>query len=191
MSTGASILAIPGSLRRDSINAAVLRAAATAAARDGIVVRVDDPARTLPPFDPDLEAFPPEAVRRFRFACDEAAGLLLAVPEYTFGIPGAFKNALDWVVGSGSLYHKPVALLHVAPPGRGAHLREALSHVLNAHNAEVTHHTLPVAQHDRDRNGEISHARIVEQLRAVVAELVRRAAANGDVSFTQPSLRAR
>ena len=47
-------------------------------------------------------------------------GVLLAVPEYAFGIPGAFKNALDWTVGSGSLYRKPVTVVDVAPPGRGA-----------------------------------------------------------------------
>ncbi|SRR6266511_2958175 len=172
------IVAISGSLRRDSINAAALRAAAAAAARDRVVVRIDDSARALPHFDPDLEPFPPEPVLRFRQACADASGVLLAVPEYAFGIPGWFKNALDWTVGSGSLYRKPVALLHVAPPGRGAHVREALDHVLRAHNADVTHHTVPVAQRDRDANGEISDARIVEPLRTVVAELAHRASAS-------------
>jgi chromate reductase, NAD(P)H dehydrogenase (quinone) len=169
------ILAISGSLRRDSVNAAALRAAALAAARDGLVVRIDESPRALPHFDPDLEPFPPEPVRRFRQACADASGVLLAIPEYTFGIPGAFKNALDWTVGSGSLYRKPVALLHVAPPGRGGHLREALSHVLRAHNADVTHHAVLVAPRDRDANGEIGDALIVEQLRSVVAELAHRA----------------
>jgi chromate reductase len=89
------ILAISGSLRRNSINTAALRAAALAAARDGLVVRIDDSPRALPHFDPDLEPFPPEPVLRFRQACANAAGVLLAVPEYTFGIPGAIKNALD------------------------------------------------------------------------------------------------
>ena len=52
--------------------------------------------------------------------------MLLAVPEYAFGIPGSFKNALDWTVGGGSLYRKPVAVLSVAPPGRGEQVRQAL-----------------------------------------------------------------
>ncbi len=179
MPTGAvsPILAISGSLRRDSINAAALRAAASAAARDGLTVRIDDWPRALPQFDPDLDALPPEAVRRFREACAEANGVLLAVPEYTFGIPGAFKNALDWTVRSGSFYQKPVALLHVAAPGRGTHVREALALVLRAHNADVTHHAVPVARRNRDANGEISDPRIVHQLRAVVAELAQRAGA--------------
>jgi NAD(P)H-dependent FMN reductase len=66
------ILAIPGSLRHRSISAAALRAAAAAAARDGIVVRIDDFPRALPHFDPDLEPFPPEPVLRFRQACADA-----------------------------------------------------------------------------------------------------------------------
>lgn len=172
------VLAIPGSLRLSSINAAALRAAANAAARDGLAVVIDDSPRALPHFNPDLEPFPPEAVRRFRQVCADAGGLLLAVPEYTFGIPGAFKNALDWTVASGSLYSKPIAVLHVAPAGRGEHVRDALAQALRAHNAHVTHHHVPIAQRDRDANGEISDTRIVEQLRAVVAQLAQRASAS-------------
>jgi len=171
------IVAISGSLRRDSINSAALRAAAAAAARHGVVVAIDDSMRALPFFSPDVEQFPPEEVRRFRETCRNAGGLLFAVPEYTFGIPGAFKNALDWLVGSGSLYQKPVALLHLASVGRGAHVREALAHVLRAHNAEVTHHLVPIATRDRDADGEIDETRIVGELWAVVAELAKRATA--------------
>ncbi len=61
-----TILAISGSLRRSSINSAVLRAAAAAAARDGALIVVDDSVRELPHFDPDLEIEPTEAVLRFR-----------------------------------------------------------------------------------------------------------------------------
>jgi chromate reductase len=172
------ILAIPGSLRRCSINAAALRAAANPAARAGRAGTIDDSPRVLPHFNPDLEPFPPEAVRRFRQICADAGGLLLAVPEYTFGTPGAFKNALDWTVGSGSLYRKPIAALHVAPAGRGEHVRQALAHVLRAHNAHVTHHHVPIAQRDREADGEIIDTRIVEQLRTVVAQLAQRASAS-------------
>jgi chromate reductase len=171
------LLAIPGSLRRGSLNAAALRAAASAAARDGVFVAIDDSPRALPHFDPDLESVPPEPVLRFRRVCEDADGVVLAVPEYTFGIPGALKNALDWLVGSGSLYRKPVALLHIAPAGRGVRVREALAHVLRAHNADVTHHCVPIAPHDLDAKGEISEPRIVGHLRAVLAELARRASA--------------
>lgn len=169
------ILAISGSLKRSSINSAALRAAASAAAPDGILVDIDGAVRELPHFDPDLEQSPPEAVLSFRAACDRAAGVLLSVPEYAFGIPGSFKNALDWTVGSGSLYRKPVALLSVAPPGRGAHAREALEHVLTALDADLVHHSVPVTQRDRDLDGEIDNTKILVQLQAVVAALAHRA----------------
>ena len=120
------ILAISGSLRRASVNSAALRAAASAAARDGVAVTITDVVRELPHFDPDLEGTPPDPVLRFRAACEAATGVLLAVPEYAFGIPGAFKNALDWTVGSTCLNRKPVTVLNVAPLGRGEAVRSAL-----------------------------------------------------------------
>jgi NAD(P)H-dependent FMN reductase len=171
------ILAVSGSLKRSSVNSAALRAAARVAAASGIAVTISDAVRELPHFDPDLEAAPPESVLRFRAACAAASGLLLAVPEYAFGIPGAFKNALDWTVGSGALYRKPVALLDVAPRGRGAHVREALDHVLNALDAEVAHYSVPVSRFDRSATGEICVDRILDPLRAVVGEFVHLAGA--------------
>jgi chromate reductase, NAD(P)H dehydrogenase (quinone) len=171
------ILAISGSLKRSSVNTAALRAAAFAAARDGIAFTLTDAPRALPHFDPDLEVSPPTAVEQFRSDCEAASAVLLAVPEYAFGIPGAFKNALDWTVRSGSLYGKPVAVLDVAPPGRGAHLREALDGVLRALDLVVTHYALPITANDRDADGEIVANEILEHLRAVVAELSERSGA--------------
>lgn len=171
-----TILAISGSLRGASINRAVLRAAALAAARDGIRVTLADSVRGLPPFDPDLEAEPPESVIRFRKACDDAGGVLLAVPEYTFGIPGAFKNTLDWAVGSGSLYRKPITVLKVSPPGRGAYLGETLGLALRAHGADVVHRAVPVSARQFDAHGEVTEPIILAQLGSVIAELARRAA---------------
>ena len=169
------ILALSGSLNPASINRAVLRAAASAAARDGILVTVDDSVRALPHFDPALEEAPPEPVLRFRVACESAAGVLLAVPEYAFGIPGAFKNALDWTVGSGSLYRKPVAVLGVAPPGRGTHVREALRLVLTALGADDDYHWVPVARSDLRQDGEVDEPRILAELAGVVRDLALRA----------------
>jgi chromate reductase len=170
----AAMLAIPGSLRRGSINAAVLRAAARAAARDGIRVAIDDSVRRLPLFDPDLESAPPEAVVRFREACAAAPGVLLAVPEYAFGIPGAFKIALDWTVGDGSLYGKPVAVLDVAAPGRGMYARGALARVLQGLDADVVHYAIPVTGRVLDPDGELRDPAILDELRLAVAELAGR-----------------
>ena len=168
------ILAIPGSLRRCSVNRAALRAAARPRG-GGVVVRIDSRMRMLPHFDPDLERDPPEEVVRFREACERAAAILIAVPEYAFGIPGAFKNALDWTVGAGSLSGKPVTVLSVAPPHRGAHVRAALERVLAAIDADAVFRSIPVAESDRDTAGRIVNQCVTAQLGGVVAELADRA----------------
>ena len=168
------ILAIPGSLRRDSVNHAALRAAAAAGAVDGVTVTIDSLARTLPLFDPDLEVAPPSTVVRFRAAIERAAGILMAVPEYAHGIPGAFKNALDWTVGTGSLYAKPVAVLDVAHGSRGGYVREALDHVFGAMQSDVVRYAVPVAAADRDAAGELAGPAVLEAVREAVTDFARR-----------------
>jgi len=169
------ILAIPGSLRRDSVNHAALRAAATVGRGDRVAVTIDSLARTLPLFDPDLEVDPPATVARFRAGLERAAGILMAVPEYAFGIPGAFKNALDWTVGAGSLTRKPVTVLSVAAPHRGAHVRIALENVLTAIDADAVFRAIPVTASDLDAGGRIAREPVIASLRDVVAELAARA----------------
>ena len=169
------ILALSGSLKQRSINRAALRAAASAAARDGLLVTLGEFLRELPHFDPDLEPAPHAAVLRFRAACEAASGVVLAVPEYAFGIPGSFKNALDWTVGSGSLYRKPVTLLKIAPPGRGERAQDALALVMQALDADVVRASVPVRASDVDEHGEINEPGIVDALRHVVVELAGRA----------------
>src|SRR5690606_20705444 len=93
----ANIVGLCGSLRRGSFNAALLRAAAMLAPEGS---RID--ARTLhgvPLYDGDMEAAEgiPPAVAALKDAVAAADGLLLATPEYNNGIPGVFKNAIDWM----------------------------------------------------------------------------------------------
>ena len=168
------ILSLSGSLKQASINSASLRAAASAAARDGIRVTLGEFVGELPHFDPDLEPAPPAVVLRFRAACEEASGVLLAVPEYAFGIPGSLKNALDWTVGSGCLDRKPVTLLKVAPPGRGERAQDALALVMQALGAKTVRAAVPIAAADRDEGGEITEPSIVDALGRVVVELAGR-----------------
>jgi len=68
----------------------------------------------------DISAFDgrdedPESVKNFKSKVKEADGVLICTPEYAFGVPGAFKNALDWTVGSSDFYDKPVALITALP----------------------------------------------------------------------------
>lgn len=174
------ILAISGSLRQSSLNSAALRAAAEAAAQLGISVTIDGSIRTLPHFDPDLESAPPESVQRFREACERAGALLLAVPEYAFGIPGAFKNALDWTVGSGAVYRKPVAVLSVAPRGRGANVQNALALVFTALDCDVSYHSVPIVPGDLDEDGALRDQSLAEELTGVVEALAARAGRQSD-----------
>jgi chromate reductase len=167
------IVAVSGSLRGASVNSAALRALAARAKQQGIDVDIDEQLRRLPLFDPDRESDVPAAVAEFRRALERADAVLLAVPEYAFGIPGAFKNALDWTVGSGSLDGKRVAVLSVAHPSRGVDVRHALGRVLTAVNAQVTFHNVPVSQSDRDADGEIRDAGVLDALGAVAGQLAQ------------------
>src|SRR3954463_14085057 len=100
------ILAISGSLRRLSSNTALV-SAATVLAPDDVEVRIYTQLAELPLFNPDLDGdHPPAAVAQFRSELDAAAAVMISSPEYAHGVPGALKNALDWIVGSGELIGK-------------------------------------------------------------------------------------
>jgi NAD(P)H-dependent FMN reductase len=188
MGPSPSILAISGSLRRGSVNTAAIRAVARAGAAQGIVVTISDAVRHLPHFDPDREEAPPEPVLGFRAACARASGVLLAVPEYAHGIPGAFKNAIDWAVGDVCLNYKPVAVLDVAAPGRGSHVRRALDDVLAALGTQVTHYEVPVGRGERGGDGEIHGAEALAALSAVVVDFAARVRVVSLSAGTEPEL---
>jgi hypothetical protein len=112
------IVALSGSLQERSSNAALLGAAQSLAPKDMTVV-ISDAVSRVPLFNPDLEEPPqPVALDRFRREVGTADAVLIASPEYAHGVPGALKNALDWLVGSGELYAKPVAIIAGSPRER-------------------------------------------------------------------------
>jgi chromate reductase, NAD(P)H dehydrogenase (quinone) len=125
------IVGISGSLRARSSNAALLRAAA-AVVPDGATVAIYDRMAELPHFNPDLDteaSEPPPAVRMLRETLIAAEGVLISSPEYAHGAPGALKNLLDWLVSTGELAGKPVALLNASPSG-GSYAQAALLETL-------------------------------------------------------------
>lgn len=128
------ILAIAGSLRAASINAAFCRAAARLAPA-GIEVEVYRGLGQLPLFNPDLEASLPEPVRRLHEAIVRAEALLIASPEYAHGVSGSMKNALDWLVSFEGFVAKPVAVVNTSP--RAHHAYEALLETLRTMSATV------------------------------------------------------
>jgi chromate reductase len=127
-----NVLAIAGSLRTASINAAFCRAAARLAPSDFQIV-VFEGLRALPLFNPDLESHPPDEVTAFRLKVSDADALLIASPEYAHGISGTMKNALDWLVSYEGFVAKPVAAINTSP--RARHAYESLVEVLETMSA--------------------------------------------------------
>jgi NAD(P)H-dependent FMN reductase len=121
------ILAISGSLRAISLNTALLRAA-TSLAPEGVAISLYGGLGDLPHFNPDLEGAEPPSVLDFRTQLQRSDGVLISSPEYAHGVPGVLKNALDWLVGSGELVGKPVALLNASP--RATHAQASLIETL-------------------------------------------------------------
>ncbi len=115
-----NIVGISGSLREHSYNAGLLRAAAEAMP-DGSSLAVNS-IRGIPLYDGDLESSQgiPPAVSDLKHKIKAADGLLLVTPEYNNGIPGVFKNAIDWLTRPpeermGVFAGKPVGLIGATP----------------------------------------------------------------------------
>jgi NAD(P)H-dependent FMN reductase len=132
------ILGISGSLQEDSANLRLLRTAA-ALAPDGVEFVISDALRHLPHFDPDLEqAEPVPAVTEWRRAVADSDALFIASPEYGHSLPGSLKNAIDWVIGSGEIERKVVAVTASTPHAeRGRRGLQALVDTLNAVSATI------------------------------------------------------
>ena len=145
MNSARRVLCLCGSLRRVSSNRAALDAARQLAPATLELAPYDDLA-ALPLFNPDDERDPlPPAVLALREAVGRADALLVACPEYAHGVPGAFKNLLDWLVGSLEFPGKPVLLLNTSARG-SHHAQEALAEILRTMSAELlTAQPFPVA----------------------------------------------
>lgn len=140
-----NVLAIAGSLRRDSFNRRLLNAASMLAPRS-MAVHVFDGLAVVPLFNEDLETpFVPEGVERLRSAIASADGVLVATPEYNQSIPGVVKNMVDWLSRGQPvvLEGKPVGILGATGGSWGTRLAQSvLRHTLTACGAL----TMPVPQ---------------------------------------------
>jgi chromate reductase, NAD(P)H dehydrogenase (quinone) len=129
------ILAVSGSLQSSSTNAALLDVARSRVPEDMEIVVFNELAH-IAPFNPEIKV--PVAVERLRTLVQLSDGVLFATPEYAHGLPGVLKNALDWMVGTGELYGKPVVIVSAEPSAdRGVHARADLERTLRAQGAEV------------------------------------------------------
>jgi len=130
------ILLVSGSTRDGSTNTAALRTA-RAAAPDGVVADLYEGLARLPAFVPDDDEPGHPAVAELRRLVRAADAVLFCTPEYAGSLPGSLKNLLDWTVGGGELYGKPVAWVNVAAEGRGSGADAALATVLGYVGAVV------------------------------------------------------
>lgn len=144
------ILAVSGSLRRDSYNTQLLRAAQELAP-GGVELELYDELAAVEPFDQDDERDAPAGAQDFRDAVAAADAVLFATPEYNSSIPGQLKNALDWAsrptVREGALWSKPVAVIGASNGSFGAVWAQAeLRKVLSASGARVAEAELAVGR---------------------------------------------
>ena len=172
------ILGISGSLRRDSHNTNLLRAAAEVVGPD-VELDLYAALKDVPPFDEDDEAHPrPESVARLNEAIANADAVLFSTPEYNASIPGQLKNVIDWVsrpVATNALRNKPVAVVGASTGAFGAVWAQAeLRKVLAALGARVLDVELPVPHaHTRFEEGELTD----DEIRTNLAEAVEALAA--------------
>jgi chromate reductase len=169
-----SLLLISGSLRDGSTNTALLR---TAHAIDADT-ELYEGMRALPHFSPDddhdvLSA----AVRELRAATGRAEALLVCTPEYAGALPGAFKNLLEWLVGGGEAYRKPIAWINAsgpAAPSGGADAHDSLRKVVGYLSMEIVEEAcvrIPLARNEIAEDGLIGDPAIRQQLAAALAAL--------------------
>jgi chromate reductase len=171
------MLGIPGSLRRDSHNRRLLRAAAGLLPPEAELVYFDG-LKAIPPFDEDDEAAPALAVSSWREAIDAADALLFATPEYNSSIPGQLKNAIDWAsrpIATAALRNKPAAVIGASTGMFGAVWAQAeLRKVLAAAGARVIDRELPIAMADEafSADGSLAEQDQTLELGGILAELV-------------------
>jgi chromate reductase len=178
------ILAISGSLRAASTNTNLLETAAAKAPLD-VTLSLYKGLGDLPPFNPDVDKDPAHAaVADFRSQLRQSDGVIFSTPEYAHGVPGVLKNALDWVVASGELYEKPVALFSASP--RAGYAQASLVETLTVMSARIVPEACIVApllgkknlhEHEIAAGPDLSRA-----VRSALRAFARTASIDNDVS---------
>ena len=173
------VLTVCGSLQSRSSNRAALDVAAEVATAGGAVVETFDRLAELPAFDPDRSEEPDEVVAEWRAQVDRADAVVVAAPEYAGGVAGAVKNALDWLVATGSLYRTPVAVISAGTTG-GRHALVGTAQTLTWQGAYVVSVVGIAAPRSKsDERGRFTDAPTLAAIRALTEELLGAATAAG------------
>jgi chromate reductase, NAD(P)H dehydrogenase (quinone) len=177
------ILAISGSLRADSYNTALARAAEELVPA-GVEVELYRGLGELPLYDQDLDqpgSRPQETVRDLRQRIETADAVLIVTPEYNGSIPGVLKNALDWVSArhrGSSFANKTVATAGATTGQYGAiWAQQDLRRILGIAGARVIEGEFPLsrAQNAFDEHGRLRNPAQADRLREHLATLVAEA----------------
>jgi len=171
------VLAVTGSLRAESHNTRLLRAAAGLLPAGACIAVA--PLKQIPPFDEDDEAGPVNAaVARLRRDVRRADAVIVATPEYNGSMPGQLKNALDWLsrpLATNPLQGKPVAVVGASMSPFGAAWAQADARkVIGILGARVLDRELPVgnAHEAFDAGGRLLDPELEARLGSLLHELV-------------------
>ena len=173
------VLAISGSLRRDSHNTALLRAAAELLPPP-VELELLDGLKQVEPYDEDEDVGRgPAGARRLREAIESADAVVIATPEYNSSIPGQLKNALDWASrpkGKNALWGKPVAVVGASTGMFGAVWSQAETRkVLSASGARIVDEELPIPRAHEEaftEDGRLAGQETRERFTEILDELV-------------------
>lgn len=171
------IFGFAGSLRKRSLNRAIL-AAASELLPEGAKLEIFD-LEGIPPFNQDLEKQPPDRVREFKAKIRAADALLIASPEYNYSVPGVLKNAIDWAsrpYGDSAFEGKPVALMGASVGNLGTaraqyHLRQTFV-FLDMHPLNRPEVMVPSAHEKIDKEGKVTDPATRERIKELLESLV-------------------
>ena len=182
------VLAISGSLRRDSHNTALLRAAAELVPPP-VELEIFDGLKAVEPYDEDDDrGAGPAGARRLREAIESADAVLIATPEYNSSIPGQLKNAIDWAsrpLRDNALWGKPVAVVGASTGMFGAVWAQAeVRKAAAASGARVIETDLPVGHADEAfaEDGRLVDAELRDRYVEILDEMIALAEQVGETT---------
>ncbi len=169
-------LGISGSLRRQSLNTAALRAC-TRLLPPAVTMELAD-LSAIPLYNEEVrEQGLPASVQALREQITKADALVIATPEYNYSVPGVLKNAIDWASRPPSqpFEGKPIALISASPGALGGaraqyHLRQVFIY-LNGQVLNRPEAMIAAAPTKFDASGELTDSATADHLRGLLAAL--------------------
>ncbi|WP_316832421.1 NADPH-dependent FMN reductase [Pedobacter aquatilis] len=165
-----TIFAICGSTRSQSSNLQVIKAIENLLPGDYSLTLFEN-ISLLPHFNPDLDnELTPDLVSAFRQNITKADGILFCTPEYAMGLPGTFKNAIDWTVTTASLSKKPVFAIIASSQGEMAF--DSLAKILTVLEVDPIMQLIPFVRSKVNLQNEITDTETLETTQANVSKFI-------------------